>query len=210
MTRFWITLDRGVQLVLKALEEAQGGEIFVPKIPSMSVGDLIAAMPVECTQRIIGRRPGEKLHEVLIGEGEGTRTFDCGDFFVVAPEAAGYKPGTWATGANPVPSGFHLQERHERGMGQRRRDAPAGDVHRRHERRGKSSLTGFSEDGPVPNRPVLKTGATTTVAKVGGISLGQMPRRRGTPQHCPSDERWPRAPRGSAGEGMRGPRPRNS
>lgn len=106
MTRFWITLDRGVRLVLKALEEAQGGEIFVPKIPSMSVGDLVAAMPVECTQRVIGRRPGEKLHEILIGENEGMRTLDCGDFFVVLPDSANYRPGPWAENARPMPPEF--------------------------------------------------------------------------------------------------------
>jgi UDP-N-acetylglucosamine 4,6-dehydratase len=106
MTRFWITLDRGVWLVLKALEEAQGGEVFVPKIPSMRVGDLLAAMPVECTPRVIGRRPGEKLHEVLIGENEGVRTLDCGDFFVVLPDSAKYQPGRWAEDARPVPPGF--------------------------------------------------------------------------------------------------------
>lgn len=106
MTRFWITLERGVSLVLKALEEAQGGEVFVPKIPSMSVGDLLAAMPVECSPRVIGRRPGEKLHELLIGENEGVRTLDCGDFFVVMPDSANYRPGPWAENARPVPPGF--------------------------------------------------------------------------------------------------------
>jgi UDP-N-acetylglucosamine 4,6-dehydratase len=106
MTRFWITLDRGVWLVLKALEDAQGGEVFVPKIPSMRVGDLVAAMPVECTQRVIGRRPGEKLHEMLIGENEGFRTLDCGSFYVVLPESDKYQPGPWAEGATPVPAGF--------------------------------------------------------------------------------------------------------
>jgi len=106
MTRFWITLDRGVRLVLQALDEAQGGEIFILKIPSMTVGDLFAAMPVDCTQRVIGRRPGEKQHEALIGEGEGSRTLDCGDAFVVMPEAAGYRPGQWADIARPVVGDF--------------------------------------------------------------------------------------------------------
>jgi UDP-N-acetylglucosamine 4,6-dehydratase len=106
MTRFWITLDRGVSLVLRALEEAQGGEVFVPKIPSMSVSGLLAAMPVECSPRLIGRRPGEKLHEVLIGENEGVRTLDCGDYFVVLPDSPDYRPGPWAEGAHPAPPGF--------------------------------------------------------------------------------------------------------
>jgi UDP-N-acetylglucosamine 4,6-dehydratase len=106
MTRFWITLDRGVRLVLQALEEAQGGEIFIPKIPSMSVGDLLAAMPVECTQRTIGRRPGEKQHESLIGEGEGARTLDRDDSYVVMPEAPGYRLGSWAEDARRAPADF--------------------------------------------------------------------------------------------------------
>jgi UDP-N-acetylglucosamine 4,6-dehydratase len=106
MTRFWITLDRGVRLVLQALEEAQGGEIFIPKIPSMSVGDLLAAMPVECTQRTIGRRPGEKHHEALIGEGEGARTLERDDLYVVMPEAPGYRLGAWAENARRVPTDF--------------------------------------------------------------------------------------------------------
>jgi UDP-N-acetylglucosamine 4,6-dehydratase len=106
MTRFWITLDRGVDLVLRALEEAQGGEIFVPKIPSMSVGDLLAAMPVPCTSRIIGRRPGEKLHEALIGEGEGGRTLDRGDTFVVMPDTPEYRPGPWLDNAKRLDPDF--------------------------------------------------------------------------------------------------------
>jgi UDP-N-acetylglucosamine 4,6-dehydratase/5-epimerase len=106
MTRFWITLDRGVALVLKALEEAQGGEVFVPKIPSMSVGDLLASLPVECTSRIIGRRPGEKLHEMLIGENEGMRALDCGDHYVILPDRSDYEPGSWAEGARRMDDGF--------------------------------------------------------------------------------------------------------
>ncbi len=106
MTRFWITLDRGVWLVIKALEEAQGGEVFVPKIPSMSVADLLASMPVECTPKLIGRRPGEKVHETLIGENEGVRTLDCGDHYIVLPDSTDYRPGPWAENAVPVPEGF--------------------------------------------------------------------------------------------------------
>lgn len=106
MTRFWITLDRGVDLVLKTLANTQGGEVFVPKIPSMSVGELIAAMPGECSTEIIGRRPGEKLHETLIGEHEGARTLDCGDTYVILPESPGYRLAPWAAEAEHVPSDF--------------------------------------------------------------------------------------------------------
>ena len=109
MTRFWITLEQGVWLVLKALDEAQGGEVFVPKIPSMSVADLLASMPVECSSTLIGRRPGEKLHETLIGGEEGARTLDRGDHYIVLPDSADYRPGPWAEDAHPVAPGFSYE-----------------------------------------------------------------------------------------------------
>jgi UDP-N-acetylglucosamine 4,6-dehydratase/5-epimerase len=86
MTRFWITLEQGVALVAKAVSEAEGGEIFVPKIPSMKVVDLVDALPVKCTTRVVGIRPGEKLHETLVGEDEGRSTLDGGDHFVIMPQ----------------------------------------------------------------------------------------------------------------------------
>ena len=86
MTRFWITLDEGVRLVYKAITESEGGEIFVPKIPSMKVMDLIRALPGNCTHRVIGIRPGEKVHETLIGEDEGRHAVDLGDHYLVLPQ----------------------------------------------------------------------------------------------------------------------------
>jgi len=74
MTRFWISLEQGVDLVITALEEAQGGEIFIPEIPSMKVVDLAKAILPECEIKIIGIRPGEKVHESLISEDEGRST----------------------------------------------------------------------------------------------------------------------------------------
>ncbi len=88
MTRFWITLQEGVELVLTALKEAGGGEVFVPKIPSMKVIDLISALPGSCTHKIVGIRPGEKLHEVLVGEDEGRKTLDRGSYYAVLPQFA--------------------------------------------------------------------------------------------------------------------------
>ncbi len=85
MTRFWITLTQSVDLVLMALEKMQGGEIFVPKIPSARVVDLATAIAPECKQDNIGIRPGEKLHETLISEEEGRMTLDCGDHYVIQP-----------------------------------------------------------------------------------------------------------------------------
>ena len=83
MTRFWITLDQGVHFVLKALELAKGGEIFVPKIPSMKITDLAKAIAPECSHEIVGIRPGEKIHETLIGEDEGRNATEYKDCYVV-------------------------------------------------------------------------------------------------------------------------------
>ena len=83
MTRFWITLDQSVHFVLKILELASGGEIFVPKIPSMSIVDLARAIAPECMQEVVGIRPGEKIHEILIGEDEGRNTIEYDECYVV-------------------------------------------------------------------------------------------------------------------------------
>ena len=85
MTRFWITLDQGVTLVLAALGWLRGGEIFVPKIPSMKVIDLARAIAPECRMEIIGIRAGEKLHEVMIPGDESRNTFEYDTHYVIAP-----------------------------------------------------------------------------------------------------------------------------
>ncbi len=83
MTRFWITLDQAVHFVLKVLELAKGEEIFVPKIPSMKIIDLAKAIAPNCTHKIIGIRPGEKIHETLIGEDEGRNTIEYKECFTI-------------------------------------------------------------------------------------------------------------------------------
>tara|TARA_B100001123_G_scaffold437847_1_gene571396 strand:- start:8568 stop:9551 length:984 start_codon:yes stop_codon:yes gene_type:complete len=90
MTRFWITLEQGVNFVIKCLDEMKGEEVFVPKIPSMNIMDLVKAIAPHCKVDIIGIRPGEKLHEVLISEDESRRTVDIGDMFIIKPSF-----GTW-------------------------------------------------------------------------------------------------------------------
>lgn len=85
MTRFWISLDQGVQFVLSSLEQMHGGEIFVPKIPSMSVSDLAACLAPDLEQNIIGIRPGEKLHEALITEDDARYTVEFADRYVIEP-----------------------------------------------------------------------------------------------------------------------------
>jgi UDP-N-acetylglucosamine 4,6-dehydratase len=86
MTRFWITLPKAVELVLHALENMEGGEIFIPKIPSMRVTDLAEAIAPGTPREVIGIRPGEKLHELLITSDEARHAIDAGDVYIVMPE----------------------------------------------------------------------------------------------------------------------------
>ncbi len=85
MTRFWITLDEGVCFVLKSLKRMHGGEIFVPKIPSMKMTDLAKALAPNIPTKIIGIRPGEKLHEVMIPKDESHLALEFEDFFIIQP-----------------------------------------------------------------------------------------------------------------------------
>ncbi|MFZ5998508.1 MAG: UDP-N-acetylglucosamine 4,6-dehydratase (inverting) [Nitrospirota bacterium] len=89
MTRFWITLDEGVGLVLKGLRLMKGGEIFIPRIPSAKIMDICEAIGPKCKIDIVGIRPGEKLHETLISEDEARHTYDRGDHFVIYSSASG-------------------------------------------------------------------------------------------------------------------------
>lgn len=86
MTRFWITLEQGVRFVIQSLETMRGGELFVPKIPSTRMVDLAKAMAPDARIDVIGIRPGEKLHEMMIGEDDARRTDDCGGYYVVKPD----------------------------------------------------------------------------------------------------------------------------
>lgn len=86
MTRFWITLDQGVRFVMDCFNRMKGGEIFVPKIPSMKVTDLAKALAPECQVELIGIRPGEKLHEVMITEDDARRTLEYDRYYLIQPE----------------------------------------------------------------------------------------------------------------------------
>jgi UDP-N-acetylglucosamine 4,6-dehydratase len=85
MTRFWITLEQGVDFVLANLARMKGGEIFVPKIPSMSIIDVAKAIAPECNTETIGIRPGEKLHELMVGEDDSRNTVEYQDYFAILP-----------------------------------------------------------------------------------------------------------------------------
>ena len=102
MTRFWITLSQGVNLVLSSLTQMRGGEIFVPKIPSMRVTDLAEAMAAGVKMKNIGIRPGEKLHESLITVDEARNTYDLDDRYVVAPSFRFWSAEELPPNAQPI------------------------------------------------------------------------------------------------------------
>lgn len=87
MTRFWISLDQGVEFVCSCLARMKEGEIFVPKIPSMRIGDLVEALAPGIETEIVGKRPGEKLHEVMCPSDDSDHTLQFKDHFVITPEA---------------------------------------------------------------------------------------------------------------------------
>lgn len=108
MTRFSITLQQGVNFVLSTLRMAEGGEIFVPKIPSIRIVDLAEAMAPDKARRIVGIRPGEKLHELMITEDDARSTVEADDRYIIEPAfAAGWrKKGHAANGCHPVAESF--------------------------------------------------------------------------------------------------------
>lgn len=92
MTRFWITLPKGVEFVLKAFQRMQGGEIFVPKIPSMGIVDLATAIAPNLPIKVVGIRPGEKLHEVMCPADDSHLTLEFADHYVIKPTIAFFSP----------------------------------------------------------------------------------------------------------------------
>ncbi|RKQ64037.1 UDP-N-acetylglucosamine 4,6-dehydratase (inverting) [Thermovibrio guaymasensis] len=116
MTRFWITLEEGVALVLRALKDSLGGEIFVAKIPSFRIVDLAKAICPDCKLVKVGIRPGEKLHEIMITEEDARTTYDFGDYYVIYPSINWKKKsGAFTKGAKKVPEGFkYSSDRNEK------------------------------------------------------------------------------------------------
>jgi UDP-N-acetylglucosamine 4,6-dehydratase len=96
MTRFWITLQQGVDFVIDSLQRMHGGEIFVPKIPSMNIMDLATAIAPECKTEIVGIRPGEKLHEVMVTEDDARITVELEDRYVIQPAFELYESSPYA------------------------------------------------------------------------------------------------------------------
>lgn len=108
MTRFFITLQDGVDFVLRSLSYMQGGEIFVPKIPSIKVTDLATAIAPNLPQKVIGIRPGEKLHEIMVTADDAAQTIELQDQYVIQPMLSSWRPDIYlAKGAKPCEEAFH-------------------------------------------------------------------------------------------------------
>jgi UDP-N-acetylglucosamine 4,6-dehydratase (inverting) len=108
MTRFNITLQEGVNMVLWSIEHMMGGEIFVPKIPSYRITELAEAIAPECEQIIVGIRPGEKIHEEMITEADSLTTYDLGKYYAILPQSTVWKLDDFIQkfSAERVPEGF--------------------------------------------------------------------------------------------------------
>ncbi|MCC5954236.1 MAG: UDP-N-acetylglucosamine 4,6-dehydratase (inverting) [Acidimicrobiia bacterium] len=109
MTRFWITLEQAVQFVIDSLERMSGGEIFVPRIPSTTVVDLAKAIAPDAELDVVGTRPGEKLHEEMIGEDDARRSLAYDDHYVISPVMVAWQSADRAVappGGAPLPDGF--------------------------------------------------------------------------------------------------------
>jgi UDP-N-acetylglucosamine 4,6-dehydratase len=104
MTRFWLTLEQGVDFVIKCIERMHGGEVFIPKIPSMTIPDLVKVLAPECKVDVIGIRPGEKLHEVLITSEESRQVVELEDNYVIQPTHPWWRSENWA--GKSLPEGF--------------------------------------------------------------------------------------------------------
>ena len=113
MTRFWLSLEQGVRFVIRCIEEMRGGEVFVPKIPSMKVADLARAIAPDATVSVIGIRPGEKLHEVLISEDEARNTVERESMFIVKPPETLWERSLHYDG-EPLPEGFRYSSDNNR------------------------------------------------------------------------------------------------
>lgn len=106
MTRFWITLEQGANFVLDCLERMVGGELFVPKLPSMNIMDLVKAICPGCSTKIVGIRPGEKLHEVMIPKDDARNTLEFNNYFIIQPDFRFFEHRFKNDGGKSVPEDF--------------------------------------------------------------------------------------------------------
>ncbi len=107
MTRFWISLDEGVDLVFEAIEKSKGTEVYVAKIPSFKVVDLARAMAPDAELKDVGMRAGEKLHEIMITEEDSRKAYDFGDYYIIYPQVDWWDINRhFSEGGKPVTRGF--------------------------------------------------------------------------------------------------------
>lgn len=106
MTRFWITLEQSVSFVLDCLGRMTGGELFVPKIPSMNIMDLAKAVDSKCRTEIVGIRPGEKIHETMISRDDSRKTLEYNDYYVIQPDFRYFERRYRNNGGTPVAEDF--------------------------------------------------------------------------------------------------------
>ena len=111
MTRFWITLEQGVKFVLKCLETMVGGELFVPKLPSMNIINLAKVVAPKCKIKIVGIRPGEKVHEIMIPKDDARRTIEYSNHYIIQPDFAFWGRRFTKKGGKPVPEEFEYNSR---------------------------------------------------------------------------------------------------
>lgn len=114
MTRFWMTVIEAVEFVKRAVESLHGGEIFVPKLPSVRVMDLVEAIAPQCEVREIGIRPGEKLHETLLTAEESRHSFDLGQSFIVTPEHSWWSREPWPDAVPMMPGTVYSSDQNDR------------------------------------------------------------------------------------------------
>ncbi len=105
MTRFWITLDQGSRFVIRGIEQMHGGEVFIPKVPSVNIMRLVEAIAPDAEVEYTGIRPGEKLQEVLVSAEEARHTMEFEDMFVIEPIHPWWRHENWE-GGKPLPDGF--------------------------------------------------------------------------------------------------------
>lgn len=108
MTRFWLTLEQGVRFVISCIDRMHGGEVFVPKIPSMKIVDLAKALAPQAELEVVGIRPGEKLHEVLISDDEARTSVELEDMYVVQPSPTAWFGREWQSEGKALPPGFRF------------------------------------------------------------------------------------------------------
>lgn len=105
MTRFWITLEQGVRFVISCIESMHGGEVFIPKLPSMNIMELANLIAPDANVDFVGIRPGEKLHEAMVSLDEARQTIELDDRYIIQPAHGWWQAGHWQDGRN-VPDGF--------------------------------------------------------------------------------------------------------